>query len=126
MQSAELRELIEVAGDIQGVLPSPMDAADATRGKYADAGNVGNNHGRSHRRCPVVAPAEQVGQVASAGFGNLMAATSEQFNLIGIQSASEPPSHYCTGGRNGAGIAHHLVKPVDVTALAQLLAELSA
>ena len=86
-------QLLQIGGDVEGLLSAPVDAADAAGGEHLNTGHVSDDHGGGHGGGAVPALGHQNGQVTAAGLGDGRAGLAQivdlGFGQTGLQAAAD-------------------------------------
>ena len=86
-------QLLQVGGDVEGLLSAPVDAADAAGGEHLNTGHVSDDHGGGNGGGTVPALGHQNGQVPAAGLGDAGAGLAQVIDLslgqAGLQAAAD-------------------------------------
>ena len=102
-------QLLQIGGDVEGLLSAPVDAADAAGGEHLNTGHVSDDHGGGHGGGAVPALSHQNGQVTAAGLGDGRAGLTQivdlGFGQTGLQTAADDGD----GGGNGTAFADDLL-----------------
>ena len=102
-------QLLQIGGDVEGLLSAPVDAADAAGGEHLNTGHVSDDHGGGHGGGAVPALGHQNGQVTAAGLGDGRAGLAQIVDLGFGQTGLQTAANNGDGGGNGTVFADDLL-----------------
>ena len=118
-------ELLQVGGDVHGLLCAAMHAADAAGCEEADAGEAGNDHGRCDGRCAGLTGGKIDSHVAAADLADVLRlAHGEQLFIVqtDLQLAADD-SGRCGDSALFADNFFYLVGKFDILRIRHAVAE---